>query len=150
MKIKKFDDKDIDFDSFIDITYDLYDKYDVNISFSTADGSMNIDQYKNETIYNRFLTALCNKRVKFEIKISIEEDSLNTFIEIIKFIKDERISNTGWIFKNLNCSNHENDQNVIYFDKSPYQVRAEFEWFDEKVHNTKTYQRVRAINPHTF
>lgn len=89
MKIKKFDDKDIDFDSFIDIAYDLYDKYDINISFSTIDGlmkNMDIDEYKNKTIYNMFLTALCSKKVHFEIIISTKEDNLNTFIEIIKFI----------------------------------------------------------------
>ena len=148
MKIKKFNDKDIDFESFIDIAYDLYDKYDVNISFSTADGSvknMNIDEYKNETIYNRFLTALCSKRVYFEIIINIKENNLNTFIEIIKFIKDERISNYGWVFRNFRCSNnngllHKSWKWTISNEyKSPlhhiYQVRAEFEWFDESIYD---------------
>ena len=148
MKIRKFNenvdnDWSANFDSFIDIIYDIYDDYkNIDITFETADGSrkfLNICNYKKGVDYDRFITALGGMTVDFKVKIDIKDNDLNVFIEIIKIIKSDRMSSTDWVLKNFNCKHlTEFDQ----YKRGYYMIEALFRWSDESVHGTRSTYRL--------
>jgi hypothetical protein len=126
-----------EFDDFVNVIYDFFDKYDfINIKFTTADGSvksLRMEDYKVGDSYDRFITALGGMTVHFNVIVDIKKNDFDVFVDIMNVLRNDRIKNIGWSLKEIKSYYFP----VVKYQRGHYIIDAEFIWDDESVHGKK-------------
>lgn len=127
----------VPFDNFISMLYDIIDEDEVNVSFSTADGSrkhMYYDDYsKKNDDYKMFIIALGGMSVEFTVRIAIGKDDYDMCLRCLSQLKGDRIESSDWslIEFTLNGFKEKGYKSGFYI------IDATFKWYDSNVHGKK-------------